>query len=62
MKERQLNTVLACVLIREKIEDDQSEFHLILAGFLPVSMIQNDKIGINQLLYSGGLRSYLESI
>ncbi|MEP0885825.1 GUN4 domain-containing protein [Trichocoleus sp. ST-U3] len=59
-KEKKLNTVLVCVLIKEEIEDDQPEFHLILAGFLPTSLIEGDKVGINQLLYGGGLRSYLE--
>ena len=65
-EEIEQNVALACILIREEITDDQSEFNLILAGFLPTSMIDvrgnKVSVGINQLLYGGGLRSYLATL
>ncbi len=61
-EEVQKNAALVCVLIQEEVNEAQLEYNLILAGFLPASLIERDKVGINQLLYGGGLRSYLESI
>jgi uncharacterized protein YjbI with pentapeptide repeats len=61
-EEVEKNTVLVCVFIQEEVNEAQAEYHLILAGFLPTSLIHGDKVGINQLLYAGGLRSYLEFI
>ncbi|AFW94608.1 pentapeptide repeat-containing protein [Dolichospermum sp. UHCC 0352] len=62
--ELQNNAVLACVLITEPIRDDQADFNLVFAGFLPTNMIylENDRtsVPITELLYSGGLRTYLE--
>lgn len=67
------NTVLVCVFIQEDIDQRQHEYNLILAGFMPTNLIidmicqqaikvQDDKalLGFSNLLYSGGLRSYLE--
>jgi uncharacterized protein YjbI with pentapeptide repeats len=58
------NAVLVCILSQQEFNDTQHEHHLILAGFLPTSLIckDGDEVGINQLLYAGGLRSYLEFI
>ena len=51
-------------MIQEEVNEAQSAYHLFLAGFLPTQMIKlkTGKIsfGINQLLYGGGLFSYLE--
>jgi tetratricopeptide (TPR) repeat protein len=62
--EVQKNAVIVCVLIQEEVSEAQSEYHLFLAGFLPTQMIKlkTGKIafGIDQLLYGGGLRFYLE--
>ncbi|MEA5554058.1 tetratricopeptide repeat protein [Anabaena cylindrica UHCC 0172] len=63
-EEVEKNTVIVCILIQEEVNEAQSEYHLFLAGFLPTKMIKlkTGKIsfGINQLLYGGGLLSYLE--
>ena len=60
------NAVLVCILIQEEVHEAQNEYNLITAGFLPTNMINmsNGKasVGVEQLLYSGGLRSYLESV
>ncbi|MEM9925926.1 MAG: tetratricopeptide repeat protein [Cyanobacteria bacterium P01_D01_bin.50] len=64
--EVQKNAVIVCVLIREEVSEAQSEYHMVLAGFLPTEMIKlrTGKIsfGIEQLLYGGGLRCYLEHL
>ncbi|MBW4566183.1 MAG: tetratricopeptide repeat protein [Mojavia pulchra JT2-VF2] len=58
------NAVIVCILIQEEIHEAQSEYHLFLAGFLPTRMIKlktgRIAFGIEQLLYGGGLRCYLE--
>jgi tetratricopeptide (TPR) repeat protein len=60
------NAVLVCILIQEEVSEAQAEYNLILAGFLPTNMIKlaasKALVGIDELLYSGGLRSYLESL
>lgn len=64
-EEVEKNAVVICILIQEEVNEAQSEYHLFLAGFLPTKMIKlkTGKIsfGINQLLYAGGLFSYLEN-
>lgn len=64
--EVQKNAVVVCVLIQEEVNEAQSEYHMVLAGFLPTEMIKlrTGKIsfGIEQLFYSGGLRCYLEQL
>ncbi|MGF1672991.1 MAG: tetratricopeptide repeat protein [Rivularia sp. (in: cyanobacteria)] len=64
--EVQKNAVIVCVLIQEEVNEAQSEYHLVLAGFLPTEMIKlrTGKIsfGIQQLFYAGGLRCYLEQL
>ncbi|MBE9211770.1 tetratricopeptide repeat protein [Plectonema cf. radiosum LEGE 06105] len=64
--EVQKNAVIVCVLIQEEVNEAQSEYHLVLAGFLPTEMIKlrTGKIsfGIEQLFYAGGLRCYLEHL
>ena len=63
-EEVEKNAVIVCILIQEEVNEAQSAYHLFLAGFLPTRMIKlkTGKIsfGINQLLYGGGLFSYLE--
>jgi tetratricopeptide (TPR) repeat protein len=58
------NAVVVCILIQENVNEAQPEYHLFLAGFLPTQMIKlkTGKIsfGIEQLLYGGGLKGYLE--
>ncbi|PAX54905.1 tetratricopeptide repeat protein [Brunnivagina elsteri] len=59
------NTVIVCILIQEKVNEAQAEYHLVLAGFLPTKMIKlktgRITFGIDQLLYGGGLSSYLQT-
>ncbi|MDB9537262.1 tetratricopeptide repeat protein [Dolichospermum planctonicum CS-1226] len=63
-EEVEKNAVIVCILIQEEVNEAQTAYHLLLAGFLPTQMIKlkTGKIsfGINQLLYGGGLFSYLE--
>ncbi|WP_157750080.1 tetratricopeptide repeat protein, partial [Dolichospermum compactum] len=65
-EEIEKNAVLLCILIQEEVSEAQAEYNLILAGFLPTNMIKSNTgkvlVGIDELLYSGGLRSYLESL
>ncbi|QJB45435.1 tetratricopeptide repeat protein [Dolichospermum flos-aquae] len=65
-EEIEKNAVLVCILIQEEVSEAQAEYNLILAGFLPTNMIKfatsKALVGIDELLYSGGLRSYLESL
>ncbi|MBD2594981.1 tetratricopeptide repeat protein [Nostoc spongiaeforme FACHB-130] len=63
-EEVEKNAVVVCILIQEEVHEAQSEYHLFLAGFLPTRMIKlktgRIAFGIEQLLYGGGLRCYLE--
>ena len=65
-EEIEKNAVLVCILIQEEVSEAQAEYNLILAGFLPTNMITSAAskalVGIDELLYAGGLRSYLESL
>ncbi|MBD2691011.1 tetratricopeptide repeat protein [Anabaena catenula] len=65
-EEIEKNAVLVCILIQEEVSEAQAEYNLILAGFLPTNMIKlaasKALVAIDELLYSGGLRSYLESL
>jgi tetratricopeptide (TPR) repeat protein len=58
------NAAIVCVLIQENVHEAQSQYHLILAGFLPTAMIKlrtgRISFGIEQLLYAGGLSCYLQ--
>jgi tetratricopeptide (TPR) repeat protein len=64
-EEIEKNAVLICILIQEEVSEAQNEYHLVLAGFLPTNIIKStgDKtlVGIDELLYPGGLRGYLEN-
>ncbi|MBD2135375.1 tetratricopeptide repeat protein, partial [Sphaerospermopsis sp. FACHB-1094] len=65
-EEIEKNAVLVCILIQEEVSEAQAEYNLILAGFLPTNMINSNTgkalVEIDELLYAGGLRSYLESL
>jgi hypothetical protein len=65
-EEVERNAVLVCILIQEEVSEAQSEYHLIMAGFMPTKLIElsNGKasFAINELLYAGGLRSYLDNL
>ncbi|MBW4633053.1 MAG: tetratricopeptide repeat protein [Iphinoe sp. HA4291-MV1] len=65
-EEVQKNAVVVCIWIQEEVNEAQPEYHLFFAGFLPTQMIKlrTGKIsfGIEQLLYGGGLRCYLEQL
>jgi len=65
-EEIKLNKVLVCILIKEKVTEAENEYNLIFAGFLPTELIKLEaegnyqvELGINELLYGGGLRDYL---
>lgn len=64
-EEVEKNAALVCILIQEEVNEAQTEYNLIMAGFLPTNRIElsngEASVGINKLLYSGGLRSYLKS-
>ncbi|WP_414577744.1 tetratricopeptide repeat protein [Anabaena sp. CCY 9402-a] len=65
-EEVEKNAVVVCILIQEVVHEAQSEYHLLLAGFLPTRMIKlktgSISFGIDQLLYAGGLYCYLEQL
>ncbi|MEC4813028.1 MAG: tetratricopeptide repeat protein [Scytonema sp. PMC 1069.18] len=65
-EEVQKNAVVVCILIKEEVSEAQLEYNLFLAGFLPTQMIKlrtgKISIGVEQLLYGGGLRCYLEQL
>lgn len=66
-EEIEKNAVLVCVLIQEEVSEAQREYNLILAGFMPTDNLKINnhkpiKLGIKNLLYTGGLRSYLEQL
>lgn len=65
-EEVEKNAVVVCILIQEAVHEAQSEYHLLLAGFLPTRMIKlktgSISFGIDQLLYAGGLYYYLDKL
>ncbi|MDB9379804.1 tetratricopeptide repeat protein [Nodularia sphaerocarpa] len=65
-EEIEKNAVLVCILIQEEVSEAQPQYNLILAGFLPTDMITvaggKASVGINELLYAGGLRGYLDDL
>ncbi len=62
-EEIEKDAVLVCILIQEEVSEAQSKYNLILAGFLPTNMIADKYlVGIDELLYPGGLLGYLESL
>ncbi|MBW4562693.1 MAG: tetratricopeptide repeat protein [Mojavia pulchra JT2-VF2] len=60
------NAILVCILIQEEISEAQPIYNLILAGFIPTNMIvltdAKASLNIENLLYAGGLYSYLENL
>jgi len=66
-EEIEKNAVLVCILSQEEVSEAQTGYNLVLAGFKPTDnlKINNHKpiqLGIRDLLYAGGLRSYLEQL
>lgn len=65
-EEAKKNVALVCVLIQEEPSEAQSEYHLVMAGFLPTYLIKlkdnSASLRIRDLFYSGGLRGFLESL
>ncbi|BAY01257.1 TPR repeat-containing protein [Anabaena cylindrica PCC 7122] len=65
-EEIEKNAVLVCILCQEEFSETEKEYGLIIAGFLPTNMIKSigDKtlVGIDELLYPGGLHGYLENL
>jgi WD40 repeat protein len=59
------NGVVVFVLIEEDFERENYQYNLILAGFLPTEMLDRTqpilRLTLQDLLYSGGLKSYLTS-
>jgi len=62
--EMEANTVFICVLVQEAIREHCRKYTLVVAGFLPADLMSNNGdrtvLKIPDLLYGGGLRSYLE--
>lgn len=62
-EEIEKNSVIVCILILEELNHRQPEYNLVMAGFLPTSLIKKDynklSFTIDELLYFGGLYSYL---
>lgn len=60
------NVALACVLIQEEVSESRSEYHIVLGGFLPTCMISQTErpksLGLKDLLYFGGFRSFLSHL
>lgn len=60
------NKILLCILIQEEVSVAETEYHLILAGFLPTDIIPVTgaiaSVKINELLYAGGLHGYLDAL
>ncbi|MBD2060488.1 hypothetical protein H6F88_31595 [Oculatella sp. FACHB-28] len=63
------NAIVVCFLIQEEVDEAQPEYRIITAGFLPTNLIKASDlpqrfnktcISMENLLYGGGLRSYLE--
>jgi tetratricopeptide (TPR) repeat protein len=65
-EEIEKNAVLVCILCQEEFSEMEKDYRLIMVGFLPTNIIKsafNEAIvGIDELLYSGGLRGYLDSL
>ncbi|MBD2692500.1 tetratricopeptide repeat protein [Anabaena catenula] len=65
-EEIEKNSVLVCILCQEEFSENEKEYRLIIAGFLPTNIIKSsgDKtlVRIDELLYPGSLRGYLESL
>ncbi len=64
-EEVEINAILLCILIQEEVSEAQAEYHLILVGFLPTELVKSlgkTSFKIDELLYGGGLRSYLENL
>ena len=61
-------STIVFVLIEENLDSEHKneEYNIILAGFLPTEMLDRSQpvvnVSLEDLLYSGGLKSYLESI
>jgi tetratricopeptide (TPR) repeat protein len=64
-EEIEKNAVLICILCQEEFSENEKEYGLIIAGFLPTNMIKSAdtkaSLGIDELFYLGGLRGYLEN-
>jgi hypothetical protein len=64
--EIQRNEAIACILIKEEVDEAQSEYNLIFAGFLPTFLLSktqgNQTLYLEDLLYSSGLKWFLVSL
>jgi WD40 repeat protein len=60
------NILVICLLLPNPIEESQTEYAPILAGFLPTHLIEcsdpSVDLKLSDLLYIGGLTSYLDSL
>lgn len=65
VEEAQQNVAVFCILLQEEVSEDRQVYHAVMAGFAPTNTIEihqeQANLGIADLLYAGGLRSYLES-
>lgn len=56
---------IVCVLLEENFAREDCQYNVILAGFMPIEMLDRTQqmvtVKIEDLLYSGGLKSYLAS-
>ncbi len=62
-EEVEQNSVLVCILALQDFKPIKDKYELILAGFLPTELIESNEdqicLHLDQLLYAGGLRGYL---
>lgn len=65
LDEIQKNVAIACILVEEEINEAQTEYHLIFAGFMPTCLLSQNQekqsIKIDELLYSSGIKWYLNN-
>jgi len=60
------NSVLVCIANLENFDERKNDYKMIMAGFIPTYIIPKNesivKLKMEQLLYIGGLKGYLESL
>ncbi|MBE9118867.1 hypothetical protein IQ249_23540 [Lusitaniella coriacea LEGE 07157] len=64
-EELEQNAAILCLLFLDPLDSEAAEYRVVWAGFIPTSMVEGSKnpvlFMLDNLLYIGGLSSYLES-